>query len=255
MNKIFLILSIVVISCSCNSQKSIPTVESINGKYYNILPNDKNIITVNVKLREFESSFSQISAKALSIGDTALARQILTLHTKVTYDRFKDTIIVDLSPIYVNENSPLFKGVEQIKSGFKTSVLGCFQQIKSSVFNEIISGYISKPTIETQSDNVIVNVIKKDNTELYTFSNDYKEIKLQANYPEQEISGVLKAQDINKFLVINYMELVTPQFKLYLNFKYGNTTEKITLQELNSKVEMPGMNYSVTFLFWNWEIK
>lgn len=256
MNKLFLFFSIVLIASYCKSQNNIPTVESINGKYYNIMPKDKNIMTVNVKIKEFESALTEVSTKALILGDTVLAKNLLDLHTKVIYDRAKDTIIVDLSPVSINENSPLFEGVEKIKLGFKTSVFGCFLQIKSSILNDIISGYILKPNIEIQSDSIIVSVIKKDNTELYKFSKDYKEIRFEAKYPEQEFNGLFKAKTLNnKVLIINYIELITSQFKIYLDFKYEKKAKKIILQELKSKGEMPGISYSLTYLFWNWDIK
>jgi hypothetical protein len=255
MRKISLLLIVLLIAGVCNAQKGLPTLASINKRYFNIMPNDKNSLNVKVKIIDFDTVLTQVSEQALSIGDTIFARQLVGLHAIVSYNRELDSIWIELTPLEVEESSPYYEGVVQLKSGYITTVKGCFMQLSASILNQLIFKYQSTPSIEKDLDTVFVNVERGEYTDYYKFSNNYKDINITSKMKGQEYKSTMTALEMYNTLLINSIELKAPTLTSQLNFKYSNNNQIIQLQEINSKVKMPGVNVNVTFTLWDWEIK
>lgn len=255
MRRISLFLIILLIVGVCNAQKGLPTLASINKRYFNIMPNDKNLLNVKVKIINFDTVLAQVSEQALSIGDTLFAKQLVGLHAMVSYNRELDSIWVELTPLEVEESSPYYKGVVQLKSGYITTVRGCFMQLSASILNQLIFKYQSTPSIKNDLDTVFVNVDRREYTDFYKFSNNYKNINIRSNIKGQVYKSSITAIEMYNTMLINSIDLIAPTLTSQLNFKYSNNNQIIQLQEINSKVAMPGVNVNVTFTLWDWEMK
>ncbi|MBK9250133.1 MAG: hypothetical protein IPM69_18995 [Ignavibacteria bacterium] len=255
MKKQFLLITIAVLTSAFQLPIDTPTVESINARYFHILPSDKNILTVDVRLDEFKTSIAQISAKLLSNGEKLAAKQFANLYAKVTYNKSADSIRVDLSPFTLNEKSPLYKSTEQFTSGYKKTVKGSFQTIKSTIMNAIINGYVSKPKIEIQQDKVIVHVDKNGSKELYTFSNNFRDIKLLASSKAAAINATMTTTKMQDKILISTFDFVSKQANATLKFTYATNTKTIVLKQLHTDSEVASKKHKFTFQFSNWVFK
>lgn len=255
MRKISLLIIIVLIAGICKAQKGQATVSSINSKYFSIMSNDKGTFNVKVKIIEFENMLAQVAEQAKSNGDTIFANQLLQLHAIVSYDRKLDSISVELSPLEVDESSRYYNGVVQLKSGFKTSVIGCIKQLTSTVMFPLITMYESKPIIKSDVDTVFVDVERSKYTDYYKFYNNYKGISIFSKINGLDYISTMTADEIKNTLFINSFDLKAPTLQTTLKLKYSHNNVTTQLQEANTKVEMPGINVDVTFSFWDWEIK
>ncbi len=255
MKKIILFLSVALAISSFREPTAKPTAESINAKYFYILPKDKNVLSFEARLKEFEPTKAQISAKLLRDGDTILAKQIANLHGTVKYVKSIDSVFVELTPFEVDEKSPIYKGAEQIKSGYKSALLGCFQTIKTPIVNPFIGEYVSEPTIEFKKGNLLATVNKKAVKENYIFSNNYRDIKLTAISDDVKMDATIKAEKAGNTLLINYVDFASTQIKAKINFTYSTDNNHIELQQLHMDAEMSPMKYSITVLFSNWSIQ
>lgn len=255
MRKISFILIVFLTAGICKAQKGQATVSSINNKYFNIMSHDKSTFNVKVKIVEFENMLQQIAEQAKSNGDSTFANQLLQLHATVSYDRKLDSINVELSPLEVDESSRYYNGVVQLKSGFKTSVIGCVKQLTSTVMFPLIAMYESKPIIKSNVDTVFVDVKRSNYTDYYKFYNNYKGISIFSKINGQDYSSTLTADEIKNTLYINSFELIAPTLQTTLKLKYSHNNVTTQLKEANTKVEMPGVNVDVTFSFWDWEIR
>lgn len=237
---------------SSNSQNNISSVKGINSYFKHLMPIGKTNAIVDISISEFQPAIDQAAKMANDVNDTVLSKQLSNFFARVNYNILKDSISVELSPLKGSENPTVNQGLEQFKSGYYQTVFGGFLQIKSIIFRDVIDGYISEPTIENLQDNVIVNVVKKESNETYTFSPDFKDVKISGTTKGVIMNGLLKSHEIEGGLVVNYAEFIMPQIKGYLYFTYSTNGDIILPSTIMIKNEMPSMKISLTYSCSRW---
>jgi len=237
------------------SQNTLPTVESINSRYYNLLTEGKSRLSVKITVKELHETLEPLANQLYQNGDTLLARQLNDLHATLIYDKTIDSVNILISPFEVDESSPMFEGSKNIKIGYHDMISGAFMQFRSILIDGLLSSNLTENGIKLVSDKITVDVIEEGSQTKYTFSNDYKEVEMSGSFENQQLTGLITAREIGNQLVFDYQEMVTPQMKSILNISYFQEGKTILPKEIVMKNEIKPMNIEFTLVFSEWKFE